>query len=90
MALLAGRHAVSIVGRSGQRYAHLSDTHPHLVAAATAGSVIGTADLSCQFFFQRDAEHGIDWRPAADGGAHAVRLLSGLLAVVTRRTAPVG
>jgi len=27
--------------------------------------VIGTADLSCQLFFQRDAEHGIDWRRTA-------------------------
>eukprot|EP00747_Dinoflagellata_sp_TGD_P222603 gnl/TRDRNA2_/TRDRNA2_94307_c0_seq1.p1 gnl/TRDRNA2_/TRDRNA2_94307_c0~~gnl/TRDRNA2_/TRDRNA2_94307_c0_seq1.p1 ORF type:complete len:200 (-),score=24.56 gnl/TRDRNA2_/TRDRNA2_94307_c0_seq1:258-857(-) len=54
--------------RIGECYARLSTQRPHLVAAATASSIITAADLTCQAVLQPDQDHGVDWvRTVAQG-----------------------
>jgi protein Mpv17 len=50
--------------KAGGQYAAFSTSHPHIAAAATAGSIICLADLTCQNVLERD-QSGVDVRRTA-------------------------
>lgn len=51
--------------RVGERYARWSTSAPYTAAGATAAGVNFTADITCQSFFQHDANNGVDWSRTA-------------------------
>ena len=54
----------AVLGSAGKAYVDCSTARPHVVAAATAGSIILAADVTCQAALERK-EGGIDVRRTA-------------------------
>ena len=51
-----GLAVLRTLGDAGRSYARFSTAHPHAAAAATAGSIICAADLTCQTMIDKKSE----------------------------------